>query len=190
MNLLLCYEELQVLKYYTDYDTFWGISKVLGISPQKACKIYNHAMRKINELVKKKGKCQMNSSKANREITRIIEIFKDYLTKSQYMDIVYSEKCNGYIFLPIEFNPEYSIVNELELLEKPKELLIHIIDDIISDTLEENGMRLDECTEAIKPQLHEKLSEYMKDLPEYEYLIDSVFNERLDNLIKVHGMDL
>lgn len=180
MHISISVEEVQVLKYSTEYNAFRGAIKALGISPKKACSIYNQALRKIDKIVERKGNYDMNNPKVTKEIARIIAIFKDYLTKSQYMDIVYSEKYNGYIFLPIALCPEYCIEQEPELLEKPEELLERIIDNLISDILDENGLKQEEFTEAIKPQLHEKLSEYMKDLPEYEYLIDSVFNERLD----------
>lgn len=120
-------------------------------------------------------KCPVYSTNQRAAIEKVVSVFSDYIRKSPYMDLVWSEKI-GYLFLTL--NPDAEDPGELELLPfsiKNAEMLCELLfTEIFYDTADAlgKGRGYDEPGEEECAETRKRLRPYLERLPEHKALAE------------------
>lgn len=119
----------------------------------------------------------MNYTKSQKEaLDKVMEVFSDYLATNQTMDVIWSDKL-GYIMLSGINGAQDFIGMQPEVLQDAATLCRHLLYEIASDVIQENGEFQD--FHLIAPHIQEKVKQrinpYISQIPEYAYLIDTLF---------------
>lgn len=119
----------------------------------------------------------MNYTKSQKEaLDKVMEVFSDYLATNQIMDVIWSDKL-GYVMLSGINGTQDFIGMQPEILQDAATLCRHLLYEIASDVIQENGEFQD--FHLIAPHIQEKVKQrvnpYISKIPEYEYLVDRLF---------------
>ena len=109
-------------------------------------------------------------------IEKVKTVFADYLTNTPHFDVVWSEKV-GYVLLRGINSDQTDFVFQPLILEDGAPLCSHCLVEMGYDIIEREkfGCDLTETTFAQQKFIREIYQPYMEQLPEYAYLIDSLF---------------
>ena len=112
------------------------------------------------------------TKKEREKIEKVREVFADYIRKSRYVDLLWSEKL-GYILLRIDAERR-DIVMEPVIMEDGETLCKELCLEIIQDVLEYTGNDHDrESIDALeKAEIKKRLRPYEERLPEYRIRIE------------------
>ncbi len=114
------------------------------------------------------------TKKEREKIEKVREVFADYIRKSRYVDLLWSEKL-GYILLRIDAERR-DIVMEPVIMEDGETLCKELCLEIIQDVLEYTGNDHDrESIDALeKAEIQKRLRPYEERLPEYRIRIEAL----------------
>lgn len=113
----------------------------------------------------------------NLEIERVCKVFSDYIKQNPYFDVVWSNKL-GYVYLGGISSDKERIEMAPIVLRSGSELCEEIIHNIAEDVLQETGVyheEFSECSETEREKIKDTLQPYMKQLPEYETIVQELF---------------
>lgn len=119
----------------------------------------------------------MNYTKSQKEaLDKVMAVFSDYLVTNQIMDVIWSDKL-GYVMLSGINESQDSIGMQPEILQDATTLCRHLLFEIASDVIQENGEFQDFHLIAshIQKKVKQRVAPYMSQIPEYEYLVDKLF---------------
>lgn len=118
----------------------------------------------------------MYTQRQNEEIRKVISVFGDFIRKTPYFDIVWSDKL-GYVMLNgiTEDGDDFYIAPAV--LRDGATLFDQIIRFISTDLMKREGKPCDLtlCGPAEQKEIRGALSPYTEQLPEYGYLVDDLF---------------
>ena len=128
--------------------------------------------------LKLKGETKMNYTKVQKEeIEKVKEIFADYIKKSKYLELLWSDKL-GYVLLTGINNNMDDFTMHPEVIKSGEFLCSHLLYELACDTIEATGNFHDifECTSDEKALIKKAYDPYMNQLPEYNHLIEKLYN--------------
>lgn len=112
-------------------------------------------------------------------IERVISVFSEYISTTQYFDLVWSDKV-GYIYISID-NCRGTVGDmDCIVINRPEELLDKMLYEMAVDIMEEGGHILSpaEASALERQGVELRLKQYMDQLPEYENRINYVFERK------------
>lgn len=110
------------------------------------------------------------TKKQRADLEKIIEVFRDYLVGSRYLDLVWSDKV-GYVLLKI--STEYrQLEGESLIIEDGEELCRELFSEIVTDVLQESGSdhSSQEADSREAAEIARRLQPYLEQLPQYREL--------------------
>lgn len=111
-----------------------------------------------------------------RELEKAIEVFRDYLEGSQYLDLVWSDKV-GYVLLKVSTEFRH-LEGEPLIIEDGEELCRELFSEIVMDVLQESGN--DHSSHAVDPleaaEITRRLQPYLERLPQYQEIAGECYH--------------
>ena len=115
------------------------------------------------------------TKKEKAEIERVREVFAEYIQKSPYYDLLWSDKV-GYVWLSIEIKTLY--VDTGRRIKCAADFCELHLDDIADDVfvLTKNDHTLEDADPLEIAEIKRRWKTYIDQLPEYEYLCEKLLN--------------
>lgn len=110
------------------------------------------------------------------QIEKVKEVFKNFISSSPDIDLVWSEKI-GYVYYNALVSTEESFLFEPVVIKDASILCYQLLFEIAIDVLQtiHNLHDLHECGPLERSLIEKACTPYMCQLPEYHYLIDKLF---------------
>ena len=112
-------------------------------------------------------------------IERVISVFSEYISTTQYFDLVWSDKV-GYIYISID-NCRGTVGDmDCIVIDDAEKLLDKLLNEMAVDIMEEGGHTLSpvEASALERAVVERRLSSYLDQLPEYKDRITYVFEHK------------
>lgn len=114
--------------------------------------------------------------KVKAAIDKVISVFSEYIEKTDYFDLVWSDKV-GYIYISIE--TMRGTVGDMDciVIDSAEELLDKLLCEMAIDIMEESGHNLSptEASPLEREGVERRLMPYLDQLPEYKDRVKRVF---------------
>lgn len=120
----------------------------------------------------------MYTQEQNREIEKVMNAFADYIRDTPRFDLLWSDKV-GYVFLDgiseehDDFCMAPIILRDGETL--CEEIIYHIACDVMEEKGKSHDLRL--CGPVEREEIQKRLLPYLRQLPEYEHLVEGLFEK-------------
>lgn len=115
------------------------------------------------------------TEQAKAEIDRVLDVFRDFIDNSPLFAILWSDKV-GYVYVDM-YKGEHSIevgTARIDWIENAPKLVKLLLCDIASEELQFETP-IEEASEQDCERIVRRLHPYMAQLPEYEYLVPTIF---------------
>ena len=119
----------------------------------------------------------MNKVQKNADVEKVYEVFREYISKSHYLDWLWSDKA-GYILLHIYPGTNSSHIDlENELISDAGKLCNSLFNEICLDVLgmTKNEHRIENADPLERAEIERRCRPYLDQLPEYGYAYQELF---------------
>lgn len=118
----------------------------------------------------------MNANKQKHEIERVLTVFKPYLAKADFMDYLWCDKLQHYVFLFIDHTR--SSIEESELVDSADMVCERVYWEMSNDILLDHNCEgpIGDAPKIIQDEFCKKVQPYDSQLPEYHALLEHMLH--------------
>ena len=119
----------------------------------------------------------MYATKQKQEIERVLTVFKPYIDQADYLEIVWSNKRQCYVFLFIDTTRD--CFDGADAIQSAEEICDRCYTEIGNDILLENDREYQiwEMRPLEREEFLRRVQPYDAQLPEYHYLIEQLLSQ-------------
>lgn len=113
----------------------------------------------------------MYTNQEKREIERVLTAFKPYIEQADFMEIIWSQKIQRYVFLFLDIRRE--TIEEAEPVDTADMICDRIYSEIGNDVMLESDKEcpLWQAADSEKTEFLRRVQPYDAQLPEYHFLV-------------------
>ena len=119
----------------------------------------------------------MYTNQEKREIERVLTVFKPYIEQADFMEIIWSQKMQRYVFLFLDIRRK--TIEEAEPVDTADMMCNRIYSEIGNDVMLESDKEcpLWQAADSEKAELLRRIQPYDAQLPEYHFLIEQLLSQ-------------
>ena len=119
----------------------------------------------------------MYTNRDKREIERVLTVFKPYIEQADFMEIIWSQKMQRYVFLFLDIRRK--TIEEAEPVDTADMICNRIYSEIGNDVMLESDKEcpLWQAADSEKAELLRRIQQYDAQLPEYHFLIEQLLSQ-------------
>ena len=119
----------------------------------------------------------MYTNQEKREIERVLTVFKPYIEQADFMEIIWSQKMQRYVFLFLDIRRK--TIEEAEPVDTADMICNRIYSEIGNDVMLESDKEcpLWQAADSEKAELLRRIQPYDAQLPEYHFLIEQLLSQ-------------
>ncbi len=119
----------------------------------------------------------MYTNREKREIERVLTVFKPYIEQADFMEIIWSQKMQRYVFLFLDIRRK--TIEEAEPVDTADMICNRIYSEIGNDVMLESDKEcpLWQAADSEKAELLRRIQPYDAQLPEYHFLIEQLLSQ-------------
>ena len=119
----------------------------------------------------------MYTNQEKREIERVLTAFKPYIEQADFMEIIWSQKMQRYVFLFLDIRRK--TIEEAEPVDTADMICNRIYSEIGNDVMLESDKEcpLWQAADSEKAELLRRIQPYDAQLPEYHFLIEQLLSQ-------------
>ena len=113
----------------------------------------------------------MYTNQEKREIERVLTVFEPYIEQADFMEIIWSQKIQRYVFLFLDIRRE--TIEEAEPVDTADMICDRIYSEIGNDVMLESDKEcpLWQAADSEKTEFLRRVQPYDAQLPEYHFLV-------------------
>ena len=119
----------------------------------------------------------MYTNQEKREIERVLTVFKPYIEQADFMEIIWSQKMQRYVFLFLDIRRK--TIEEAEPVDTADMMCNRIYSEIGNDVMLESDKEcpLWQAADSEKAEFLRRVQPYDAQLPEYHFLVEQLLSQ-------------